>query len=131
VPFRHSLLTGRQQRVPHFETKMIIIVKIRMILGGSASQTHRPRPGAGFGNGVAKPATRVLVAAAPSMTSPPGVRFNFALLQSVVHFCSAPCRTDLLTARTVRRSKSNRPSLTGRQRRECECLKIFSVAMEL
>jgi hypothetical protein len=88
-----------------------------MILGGSASQTHRPRPGAGFGNGVAKPAARVLVAAALSMTSPAGGRFNFDLLESGIPCCPAHCRTDVFTARTVRRSKSNRPSLTGRQRR--------------
>ncbi len=117
MPCRHSLLTGRQQRVPYFETKIIIMVEISLILGGSASQTHRPRPGAGFGNGVAKPAARVLVAAALSMTSPPGGRFNFDLLEFGSSCCPARGRTDIFTAHTVRRSKSNRPSLTVRQRR--------------
>jgi hypothetical protein len=102
VPFRHSLLTRRQQRVPHFDTNDLMMIKInaaislresgraspevKIILGSSASQTHGPPPGAGFGNGVAKPAARVRVAAALSMIS----------LRCPLQFCSALVRRAFL-----------------------------------
>jgi hypothetical protein len=44
-----------------------------------------PSPGGRVWQRAAKPAIRVLVAAAPSMTNPTGVHFSFDLLKSVVN----------------------------------------------